>query len=126
MSEYELGEILYNSYGSLWEGSQMYFTLVSAYLVVSYLVGHQLTRVQNIIITSLYLVWIIGIVDAQRTESIINLGLINELQHRDSIVMPAQIATAADFGLYSFIAVQIAGVLASLYFMWTVRHPKTK
>lgn len=126
MSEYELGEMLYNSCGSIWEGSQMYFTLVSAYLVVSYLVGHQLTRVQNIIVTLLYLVWVISIVDAQRTESMVNLGLTNELQPRHSIMIPEQVATAADFGLYSFIAVQIAGVLASLYFMWTVRHPKIK
>ena len=126
MTEYELGEMLYNSYGSLWEGSQMYFTLVSAYLVVSYLVGHKLTRIQNIIITSLYLVWVTGIVDAQRTESLINLGLTDELLLRNSIVMPDQVAVTADFGLYSYIAVQIAGVAASLYFMWTVRHPKTE
>lgn len=104
----------------------MYFTLVSAYLVVSYLIGHKLTRIQNIIITSLYLVWVTGIVDAQRTESLINLGLTNELLLRNSIVMPDQVAVTADFGLHSYIAVQIAGVAASLFFMWNVRHPNTE
>ena len=103
----------------------MYFTLVSAYLVVSYLVGHQLTRIQTTIITSLYLVWVTGIVDAQRTESFINLGLTNELLLRNSIVMPDQVAATADFGLYAYIAVQIAGVAASLFFMWNVRYPRT-
>ena len=44
MTEYELGEMLYNTYDGLWQGSQMYFTLFSAYLVIAYLVGTKLNR----------------------------------------------------------------------------------
>jgi hypothetical protein len=45
MTEYELGEMLYNTYDGLWQGSQMYFTLFSAYLVIAYLVGTKLNVV---------------------------------------------------------------------------------
>ena len=51
MTEYELGEMLYNTYENLWNSAQMYFTLVSAYLITGYLVGAKLTTQQNKIVT---------------------------------------------------------------------------
>jgi hypothetical protein len=124
MTEYEMGELLHNSFDTLWESSQMYFTLVSAYLVVAYLVGNKLTRKQYWIINTLYLFWVFGVIQTQFVAGIGAIKLAGNIANQGKILM-GQYANGIvmEFGIFSFTVVMICGVFASLYFMWTVRHP---
>jgi hypothetical protein len=127
MTEYEMGELLNNSFDTLWETSQMYFTLVSAYLVVAYLVGEKLTRTQCRIITVLYLFWVAGVIQTQLFSGIGALRLAGIIAETGTVLIGRYgDGLAMKIGIYSFSIVMICGVLASLYFMWTVRHSKTE
>ena len=126
MTEFELGEILHNNYDGLWQGAQMYFTLVSAYLVVAYLIGDKLTRGQNTIVTGLYVVWVAGVILGQYSTSAQMMIVSQELLSIGSKILPDAIRNPTQVGVYSFLVVQFLGVVASLYFMWTVRHPRTE
>ena len=124
MTEYELGEMLYNTYDGLWQGSQMYFTLVSAYLVIAYLVGSKLDKAQNFIVTGLYIVWTVGIIQSQYSTSVQMVGITDLLLSSESTFLPSEVGTQTQAGVYSFLVVQALGLFASLYFMWTVRRSK--
>ena len=126
MTEYELGELLHNNYEGLWQGAQMYFTLVSAYLIVVYLIGFRLSRVQISIITGLYLVWMAGVILAQHATSLQTMHVSNELLAQGSSLLPQAAYTESQAGVFSFLVVQVLGIAASLWFMWSVRHPKTE
>ena len=104
----------------------MYFTLVSAYLVVAFLVGAKLSRVQNLIVTGLYFVWTVGIMQSQYSTSIQMIGITDQLLSLSSSFLSADVGTQTQAGVYSFLVVQLLGLFASLYFMWSVRHPKTE
>ena len=104
----------------------MYFTLVSAYLVVAYLVGAKLDKAQNLIVTGLYVVWTVGIIQSQYSTSIQMVGITGQLLSSESTFLPPDVGTQTQAGVYSFLVVQILGLLASLYFMWTVRRPKSE
>ncbi len=126
MTEFELGEMLHNNYEGLWQAAQMYFTLVSAYLVVAYLIGAKLGKGQNAVITGLYLVWIAGVIQAQYTTSTQTMRISDQLLSMGSTILPYAAKSQTQAGIYSFIVVQVLGVVASLWFMWSVRHPKTQ
>lgn len=126
MTEYEMGELLYNTYDTLWETSQMYFTLVSAYLVVAWLVGKKLTRGQYVIVTALYLFWVAGIIQTQVFTGLSTLQLASSIASQGDLLLKGYgSGTPMIIGIYSFTVVMVCGVFASLYFMWSVRHQKT-
>lgn len=124
MNEFELGEMLYNAYSLSTDGAAIYFTLVTAYLATSYVVGNRLTTAQMLIISALYVIWSLGLINVQYTQILAVSGFQRELSAMGGstllIEQNTQVAT------WSFIGVQVSGMLASLYFMWSVRHPKTE
>ncbi|TDG12855.1 hypothetical protein E2F43_14950 [Seongchinamella unica] len=124
MTEYEMGELLHNQFDTLWESSQMYFTLVSAYLVVAYLVGDKLTRKQYSIVTTLYLFWVYGVIQTQCVSGIGAIRLAEIISGKEGILLQYSHGFLMEFGIFGFTVVMVCGVFASLYFMWTVRHPK--
>jgi len=126
MTEYEMGELLYNTYDTLWETSQMYFTLVSAYLVVAWLVGDKLTRGQYFIVTALYLFWAMGIIQTQIFTGLGTIRLASRIASQSDLLLIDYGSGAAMFaGIYGFTAVMVCGVVASLYFMWSIRHQES-
>lgn len=123
MTEYEMGEMMHSQMGQMWQAGQMYFTLVSAYLAVSYLVGGNLTKAQASVISILYLVWVAAVISGQIIAGFSLVHIEIALDEVNSIILP--FGTRTLLNMYLFMFVQIAGVLASLWFMWSVRHPKT-
>ncbi len=125
MTEYEIFELLHGTYEKMNVDTTIYFTLVSAYLVVAFLVGSTLTRIQLFIVSTLYILWSLGTVNALhiggRAAQRLQEGLI-EMESRYFIYDDAAASTA--FWVFSFNLIQLTGILASLYFMWSVRHPK--
>ena len=98
-----------------------YFSVLSAYLLVAYLVGARLTRLQTSVITGLYLVmqlflvwgtagyFYVGRSFSEQAESIVAGGVID-------IVKPHHLA----------IVLLTVGVFAGLKFMWDLRHTETE
>ena len=122
MNEADLLELLMDWFTQISSDADRYFTLVSAYLVVAYLAGGKLSTLQLAIINSLFLLWVSAIV----------LGTLSALEATTVIEGKLQVLKS-DFDagggaavLYNFIAIQIGGIAASLFFMWSVRHPRTE
>ncbi len=102
----------------------IFLTLVTAYLVVAYLVGTKLTRAQVSVATSIYLI-------AYIFESIIMMAIfrsvINGIQRyreRFTVYDPESIYSIVAAG-YIGVAILTLILMASLWFMWSIRHPKS-
>jgi hypothetical protein len=124
MNEFELGEMLYSAYSLSSDGAAIYFTLVTAYIVASYVVGDKLSTAQMLIISALYVVWSLGLINVQYTQILAVTGFQRELSALGG--SPLLIQQNTQVATWGFIGVQISGMLASLYFMWSIRHPKTE
>ena len=123
MTEYELTDIIMSRFATMTDQAALYFALISGYLVVAYLVGKRLTLLQVMVVNSLFVVWTLGLLAGWHTtlEAIVELeAAIHELGSF-SAVNELSFASA-----YSFSLVQLLGIIASLIFMWSVRHPKTE
>lgn len=123
MTEYELFELLQGFYEKMNVDATIYFTLVSAYLVVAFLVGSNLTRIQLLIVNTLYILWSVGTINS------LYIGMLAAVRLQDGLVeMKSRFYvgdTSTTFWVLGFMLIQAAGIIASLYFMWSVRHPKT-
>lgn len=120
MTEAELIEAAMNAGDSTLGNVTAYLSVVSAYLVVAYVVGADLTRLQVFVINVLFVVFGFSFVFAIQT------GLANHylfateiLEYRPDYV----VYTSPEVNKLLF-AIDSGGVLAALYFMWNIRHPK--
>lgn len=123
MTEYELFELLQGSYEKMNVDATIYFTLVSAYLVVAFLVGSSLTRIQLFIVNTLYILWSLATINS------LYIGMRAAVKFQDGLIeMDSKFFvddTSTAFWVFGFMFVQAAGIIASLYFMWSVRHPQS-
>lgn len=134
MTEYEIAELAASTQELFWQQAQVmqgfaeltagnferFMTVLFGYLIVVYLIGARLTRVQAGILTALYLFWLarlaIGVNDM--TSGIFDtLGAMKKLQ--------PDLAIPSSPILWMF-ALLLLSTVASLYFMWNVRHSKTE
>lgn len=132
MTEYEIADLALSTQEIFWQQMQLgqgslervydllqqFGNLLFGYLIVSYFVGAQLTRVQAAILTVLYLFWQVRVgiaINAVAT----NANFI--LVEMEKISPEFDPATPSIVGVYTLL---ILLTLASLYFMWSVRHPK--
>ena len=120
MTEYELIDANISYAGEAAEAIAMYFSIVSAYLVMCYLVGAKLTRQQAVLVSGLfvltasYLVMSITVWLTRSSEFVIELQQLNP----ERVFFNGPLLLTATPLLFGF------GILASLKFMWDVRHPK--
>jgi hypothetical protein len=122
MTEYEILDVLVSRFSSMTEQASLYFALVSGYLITAYLVGAKLTRLQVSVVNGLYVVWVLGIIGGYTTtvEAVVDLETALLALDRTSSEVSNTLYS------YSFTIVQIVGLLASILFMWSVRHPKSE
>jgi hypothetical protein len=134
MTEYEIADLAVSTqevFFQQWELAQgmgdrafdliqQFGNLLFGYLIVAYFVGAQLTRVQSAILTVLYLAWQVRLFfvlyGLQINGSILVEGM-REISPDVNLAIPSILAVLA---LLSCLT------LASLYFMWSIRHPKTE
>ena len=100
-------------------------SLLFGYVLVAYFAGKNLTRNQVIILTMLYIATISQYI---LTSLMVGLGIVSnslelvEIGGTSQPVMNEIVVTPARY--YFSTVVQFACVIASLYFMWSVRHPR--
>jgi hypothetical protein len=122
MTEYEILDVIVSRFSSMTEQASLYFALVSGYLIMAYLVGSRLSRLQVSVINGLYFVWIFGIIGGYTT----TVGAVVDLESALLDLERTSTRVSNTVYAYSFAVVQVAGLLASLVFMWSVRHPRTE
>ena len=125
MTEYEMTDIIMSRYAQMTEQASLYFALVSGYLITAYVVGSRLTRLQVTVINTLYCLWTVGILGGY-------INTVNDTIELEQVIRSMWATTTAGnisdstSAAYSFAIVQTIGIIASLVFMWSVRHPKTE
>ena len=94
----------------------LYVTVVSGYLLVAYLVGKELTFLQTTIISTLFMIFttLNAVATMTYMQNAIFFGT-----HYGVGRMPSWAPFGSGIVLF-------LGILASVKFMWDVRHPKTE
>jgi hypothetical protein len=110
--------------GLMLTSMSVYFSLIFGYLLVAYFVGANLTRAQNVILAALYLLTMIlnrtVFLNIQLAGQELYIGFMD--LNPDTTVL----FLFTDAGVVSASAVFAATIIATLYFMWRVRHPKAE
>jgi len=123
MTEYELTDVVMSRFGLMTDQASLYFALVSGYLIVAWVVGARLSTIQVSVINGLFVVWIVSITQGYVSSA----SAVVELERAISqLASTSSDAIDTSSGTYAFAIVQIVGLIASLFFMWNVRHPKTE
>jgi small-conductance mechanosensitive channel len=108
-------------------------TILFGYLIAAYFIGAQLTRPQVTILNVLYLATVISTLAIMAADFAGLMGYwgsanryMEELE-RSAVTNDTSIVTvlSGEFFLLGMV-INTALVIASLYFMWSIRHPKTE
>jgi hypothetical protein len=125
MARFDSQQEMVAIYGSI------YLTLLFGYLVVAYLIGKNLTRVQVSIFNVLYSMSILGSLSimaggyaGMATYWEYSQMLLQELGH--DRVLPLAAGLMSENFIIATMTINFFSLMASLYFMWTIRHPKTE
>jgi len=126
MTEYELRDALTGVYAQASTDTTTVFSLITAYLVVAYLVGAKLPRNQLVIVNCLFGGWVLMAIWAiwSSLEQGARLTQIS-LDSGFAISTQSELNATTFFAL-AFPALLFVGVIASYYFMWSVRHPRNE
>jgi len=101
----------------------MISTLLFGYLVVAYFVGGKLTKIQSFIFSSLYLAAMLGNFFSASSSAIVALGF--QAKYVE-VSGGTGAASLSPMFVLAGVVMNLGMLLASLYFMWSVRHPKTE
>jgi uncharacterized membrane protein len=122
MSEAELLEHYWNAQEMAAEAFLAYITILSGYLIVAFVVGERLSKLQALIITigfitfTSFAIW--GAVTFWNSTYVTAVNLASTHPEITSVswLNPAHVALVCMFG----------GIIAGCNFMWDIRHPKIK
>ena len=92
----------------------LYLTVVSGYLLVAYLAGKELTSLQTFIITTLFIFM-------ASSNTLAAIGYFQNAYHFGNTFGAGRVP---GWGGPVVGTIQSFGILASVKFMWDVRHPK--
>lgn len=121
MTLYEVGDLINSTSSNVIAAQAIFYTTITAYLVVAYSVGKSLTTYQVAFINLAFLIAMTtGVMGVFANASLIaeynsiRQGLIE--QRVPEVFDRAWVITSA--------AVRVVMILGALVFMWQVRHPK--
>ena len=123
MTEYEIVNVAGTAFGNGLNSFAVFFSIVTAYLIVAYTAAKGLTRLQIFIVNLCYLL------------ATSFFGLFTVSTFLRGIQMARVASETQSVGAYHGIGkaawvyvaiIVIVVILASLYFMWSVRHPNTE
>ena len=134
MTEYEIADLAASTQAIFWQQWQVaqgsfenmlsimerLITVLFGYLIVAHFIGAKLSRVQAGIMTALYLFWL------SRLFMVLGLLANNANIIFDEMRKISPIFTVSIPSLLMLYFLLSMLTLASLYFMWSVRHPKTE
>ena len=119
MTQAELWELIIAYNSGVLNGIAIYFSALTGYLIVAYMIGDKLTGLQSAIITAGFVVFqsliTFGTV-GQASRAVFLIGKTTE-EYQSGIMITDTIVIV-------LICLLIGGVAAALKFMWDVRHRK--
>ena len=120
MTEYELEDLLTSTSLAAVESFGMYVSITIAFLIASYLAGGKLSNPQAAVVSILFIV--ASGVSAWATMGYCSrsIPIANALE----VLHPDRVYGMQPFVLITLLVLQTLGIVASLKFMWDVRHPK--
>ena len=121
MTEAELLEVAQIGWGNVISLLAVFLTVLSGYLIVAYVAGASMIRQQVIIINMLYILMGGMVLAAMFTMSV----RATEWATLSVEVSVQRVNAPADWTAFGVTAACVVSMLASLKFMWDVRHPKT-
>ena len=122
MTAFELNDLMMSWYMMMGQDANMYLALVSGYLLVAYYIGSNLSKAQCLVVSVFFTVWSASHVGALLSE----MRAVIEIQEK-LIGMGEFHFQSPQESLYIsllFALIQVGGIIAALYFMWSVRQPK--
>ena len=95
--------------------------VLSGYVVVAYMVGAKLTRTQVMLLNFNYTLWSLYLLASG------GAALANGLARiRKATEMLGETVSLVPYSIYFYYCIGLTLVLTSLWFMWSVRRPKTE
>ena len=128
MTESTLAEVISGAAANGMTAFTIWLSIASGYLLVAYSAGANLTRVQVSIVNVMYVVCsaifaVLTMVFCFRAT--LMAGMKSKLLP-DSVIPLGYNQNITDVVMIGLAVIMVGGILAALYFMWTVRHPKTE
>jgi len=109
--------------GTVGDGIQLFMSVLFGFLAAAYFIGAQLERRQALIFSALYLMWQIWTLAAIASRSFMMLQLTASFGELSG--GQAEFIANIPLTLVVTLMTILPGALfASLFFMWSVRHPK--
>ena len=119
MTAYEYMDLAYSGFAAAIAVASLAMAVLSGYLVVAYTVGSKLTRLQVSVLNVTYSLWYLYIASN---------GTMNLIRARAYIVESLELVqhgfTLAPYVVHARVAITLLLWVTSLWFMWSMRHPK--
>jgi hypothetical protein len=122
MTEYELVDVLISYNTAALSAMALYLTTVSSYLIVAYLTGKNLATSQVVMISVLFIVF--ALLFGYAAFGYMRRGLLMADELRT--MNPGEFVGINPWIVFLGTGLLFAGILASLQFMWEIRHPKSE
>lgn len=120
MSAYELNDLMMSWYTMMGQDANMYLALVTGYLLVAYYMGSNLSKIQCLVVSTFFVVWASSHVVALLSEMRAIMQIQEKLISMDEFHF--QTPTESMSIALIFAGIQVGGIIAAIYFMWSVRH----
>ena len=121
MTAYEYMDLAYSGFSATATMVSLMIAVLSGYLVVAYAIGSNLTRLQVTALNIAYSIWTIYLLLS---------GTINLIRARYHLILAAeldqQLSSPVAYIVHGYVSIGLLLWLTSLWFMWSVRHPKTE
>lgn len=124
MTEYELADLINGVGSNLIAMQALFITVLSAYLVVAYSVGKDLSTYQVSFINFIFLLFVFIGFQGQTAQ----FGMVFTYSDRLMELRgdPSQADTAKAIAQVTTMGIRFILAAGALVFMWQVRHPKTE
>jgi len=121
-------ELLNSTSANMYADQGIFLSVLTAYMIVSYMVGRDLSRTQVLIINILFLMVTVSGAVGLSTLLVRYFELAAMLPDGSGFKASpsAASATASFTGVIGFFGFRVSAILVALYFMWDIRHPKTE
>jgi hypothetical protein len=100
-------------------------TAYSAYILAAYTAGAKLTRAQVVVISGL-LIWYASIAITQLSINLRSLLEFTTLDYEGGHGGQADILVWGVVARWAIVSGSVLALFSCLYFMWSIRHPKTE
>lgn len=121
MTEAEILELVAVHGANAMTAFTVFISFTFGFLATAYVVGSQLTQLQTMVASGLYIIAAV----APSLTQIVYIQLMFRILESGPNLGQGMPLLNGTFWVWAMSLIQSIGILVSLYFMWSVRHPRT-